>query len=199
MNFGKLLASNIAYRSLNISVGILITILLTRLMSAGGYGLLSLMIVNASLFSLVSCLGSESGITYHFASGKMQRGKIFSIIYFIVFIQLILLALTEFIHFSITGHYWLTDGKELKFLLWGLIYLFSIAMIDKYTAFFNGSHLYTLANKIVFFSNLLALCLLGWLYFFQAHKDIIFYIQVFIVITFLQAVLLIFFFLMVGG
>src|SRR5437773_10461088 len=105
MNFGKLLAGNIAYRSLNIAVSLFITILLTRLMSAGGYGMLSLMVINASIFSLVSCLGSESGITYQFASGKMERGKIFSIIYSIIFFQILLLVLTEFIHFKITVHY----------------------------------------------------------------------------------------------
>lgn len=194
MNFGKMLAGNIAFRSLNIVAGVLVTVLLTRLMSTGGYGVFSLLVVNATIFSLISCLGSESGITYQFASGGLKPGKIFSIIYIIILFQLGVLILTELIHFNITGTYWMTGGKELKFLVWGLIYLFSISLIDKYTAFLNGNHLYILANKIIFFSNIITLTMLGCLYFFYELQDTFFYLQAIIATTCLQAFLLLTFF-----
>jgi O-antigen/teichoic acid export membrane protein len=190
MSFGRLLARNIMFRVLNIAVNLIIIILLTRLMGTAGYGVLSLLVANASVFSLVSCLGSESGITYHYASGSMQRSKIFSIIYSIIFFQLALLGITEIIHFSITGHYWLLRGHELKFLLWGLLYLFSLTVIDKYTAFLNSHHLYTLANKIIFFSNLIALLLFGGLFYLCEQQELFFYLQVFILTTFIQALML---------
>lgn len=194
MNFGRLLAGNIVYRLFNVFAGILIAILLTRLMSAGGYGVLSLLIVNASIFNLASCLGAESGITYHFASNSIRKGKIFSIIYFVILFQLILLGLIEFIHFSITWRCWLTGGNEIGFVVWGIIYLFSITLIDKYTAFMNGSHLYTLANKIIFYTNLATVLVFGWFYFFYEKQGIGFYIHLFIGASFLQAIMLIFFY-----
>ena len=190
MNFSSIIAGNIVYRSLNIIAGILLTLLLTRLMTVEGYGILSLMIANASVFSLVSCLGSESGITYHYASGSLQRGKIFAIVYIVIFFQLALLGITESIHHYITGSYWLVKGKEMKFLLWGMVYLFSITLIDKYTAFFYGSHRYTLCNKIIFAGNLLALLAFGWLFFYYDVRDVVFYLEIFIGTTFLQALFL---------
>ena len=194
MNFGKLLAGNIVYRLFNVFAGILITILLTRLMSAGGYGVLSLLIVNASIFNLVSCLGAESGITYHFASNGIRKEKIFSIIYFVILFQLIMLGITEFIHFNITGRYLLTGGNEIGFVVWGILYLFSITLIDKYTAFLNGSHLYTLANKIIFYTNLATVLVFGWVYFFYEKQGIGLYVHLFIGASFLQAIMLILFY-----
>ena len=191
MNFSRLLIRNIVFRGLSISAGLIVTILLTRLMGTEGYGALALLIANASVFSLVSCLGSESGITYHYAADSMQRSKIFSIIYLIIFFQLVLLTAVEFIFYNISGHYWLIEKSEMKFLSWSLIYLFSLTIIDKYTAFLNGSHLYTLANKIVFFTNIITLLLFGGLYFFYEKRETIFYLQIFIISNFIQALIMV--------
>ena len=190
MNFGSLLAGNILYRGLNIATGMLITALFTRLMGAQGYGVLSLLVANVSVFSLISCLGSESGITFHYASGSLNREKIFTIIYLVIFFQLAFLTAIELIHHQFTGQYWLVGGKEIKFLLWGLLYLFSVTVIDKYKAFLNASHRYTLANEIIFFSNLISLTAVGSFFFFSEQKDILFYLQIFIGAGFLQALLL---------
>ncbi|HTD95050.1 MAG TPA: hypothetical protein VK644_14595, partial [Chitinophagaceae bacterium] len=81
MRFADLLVGNVVFRSLNIAMNILITVLLTRLMSVEGYGIFSLLVANASIFNLVTCLGVESGITYHYSSKDIAREKIFSIIY----------------------------------------------------------------------------------------------------------------------
>src|SRR6185369_6584185 len=119
-----------------------------------------------------------------------QRGKIFTIIYIVIFFQLALLGITEFIHHRATGHYWLVNGTDMKLLLWGMVYLFSVTMIDKYTAFFYGSHRYTLCNKILFAGNLVSLAIFGWLFFYYGARDILFYLQVFIAANFFQALLL---------
>lgn len=190
MKFGRLLIQNIILRGLNIALSLIVMVLLTRLMGVEGYGILSLLVANASIFSLVSCLGSESGITYHSASAAMQRGKIFTIIFYIILFQLVLLGLVELIHFSIYDHYWLLQGRQIKFLLWGLLYLFSLSVIDKYTAFLNSHHLYTLANKIILLGNLITLVLFAILFFGYAKQDTFFYLQVFILTTFIQAALL---------
>src|ERR1051325_4178359 len=98
MEFGNLLLRNIVYRLLNIFTSVCITILFTRLMGVSGYGILALLIANVSIFSLVSCLGSESGIIFHYASGSLGRNKIFSIIYIVILFQLLLFLLSELIY-----------------------------------------------------------------------------------------------------
>src|SRR5215510_9226529 len=142
MNFSGVIVSNIAYRFSYVVINIFITLLLTRLMTVNGYGILSLMIANASIFNLVSCLGSESGITYHYASDSLPRKKIFTIISFVILFQLAAFTISEVIYKRITGGYWLITGGDMQYFLWGMVYLFAVTLTDKYTAFFYGSHLY---------------------------------------------------------
>src|SRR5215813_3747379 len=115
MNLSGVIVSNIAYRFLYVVVNVLITLLLTRLMTVNGYGILSLMIANAAIFNLVSCLGSESGITYHYASDSLPRKKVFTIICFVVLFQLAVFTISEVIYKNITGNYWLITGHDIQF------------------------------------------------------------------------------------
>src|SRR5215471_11736093 len=127
MNFSGVIVSNVAYRFLYVVINVFITLLLTRLMTVNGYGILSLMIANAAIFNLVSCLGSESGITYHYASDSLPRRKTFTIICFVVLFQMAVFTVSEVIYRSFTGSYWLIKGNDIQFLLWGMVYLFSVA------------------------------------------------------------------------
>lgn len=190
MNFSGVIVTNIIYRFVYVIVNIFITLLLTRLMTVSGYGILSLMIANASIFSLISCLGSESGITYHYASGSLARKKVFTIICFVILFQLVFFSACEFAYKAVTGNYWLIKGNEIQYFLWGIVYLFSVTLIDKYTAFFYGSHLYVSYNKIMLIGSIIALGLFTCLYFFTGINDIFFYLRLFILTNFLQALLL---------
>ena len=69
---GKMIGANIIYRILNVIVVFIINILISRLMGVAGYGLLSLLIVNASIFNLVSSLGADAGISYNTAAGFIK-------------------------------------------------------------------------------------------------------------------------------
>ena len=159
-------------------------------MTVNGYGILSLMIANASIFNLISCLGSESGITYHYASGSLPRKKIFTIICFVVLFQLALFTISEGIYRSIAGNYWLIKGNNIQFFLWGMVYLFAVTLTDKYTAFFYGSHLYVSFNKIMAVGSLASLIVFSGLYFFVKGHDVFFYLRLFILTSFFQAMLL---------
>jgi O-antigen/teichoic acid export membrane protein len=194
MNFGGIIMSNIAYRFLYVIINVFITLLLTRLMAVNGYGILSLMIANASIFNLVSCLGSESGIAYHYASDSLPRKKIFAIICFVVLFQLAVFTISEVIYRSLTGSYWLINGNDIQFFLWGMVYLFSVTLTDKYTALFYGSHLYISFNKIMAIGSLISLLVFASLYFFVRAQDVFFYLRLFILANFFQALLLLVFF-----
>jgi O-antigen/teichoic acid export membrane protein len=163
-------------------------------MTVNGYGVLSLMIANAAIFNLVSCLGSESGITYHYASESLPRKKIFTIICFVVLFQLVVFTVFEIIYKSFTGSYWLAKGNDIQFFLWGMVYLFSVTLTDKYTAFFYGSHLYVSFNKMMVIGSLVSLVAYAGLYFFVKTHDVFFYLRLYILTSFSQALLLLIFF-----
>jgi O-antigen/teichoic acid export membrane protein len=191
MNVGSILARNSLYRLLNIATGFFITLFLTRLMSTEGFGILSLLVANASFFNLLSCLGAESGIGFHSATGDIQKGRMFTIIYSVILFQLVLLLITEMTHYYITGHYWLINGNSLLFLVAGIVYLLGITVTDKYIALLNGHYLYSLASKIIFYSNLLSLFLFMLFYFGMEKKNTLFYLQFFILTVFVQAILMV--------
>jgi O-antigen/teichoic acid export membrane protein len=191
MRFADLLVGNVVFRSLNIVMNILITVLLTRLMSVEGYGIFSLLVANASIFNLVTCLGVESGITYHYASKDISKEKIFSIIYSVSLFQVVLLVIAEIVHHTFTGTYWLFDQGNHFPLLWAAIYIAALGLIDKYSALLNGAHLYTLCNKIIFFSNLATVLLFAFFYFFRKPVFTFFYLELVIAAAAFQAMLLI--------
>jgi O-antigen/teichoic acid export membrane protein len=176
---------------LNLVAGLLVMVLFTRLLGARGYGILSLLVANVSILTLVTCLGSESGITYHYTSRSLPRQRIFSIVYIVIFFQLMLVLLVEMIHKEMTGHYWLIAGNELRYLAWGLVYLLSVTITDKYLAFLNASHHYTRANQLVFVYNLVLLLSAGYFFFQAVPRNDFFYLQLFIAASLFQAILLV--------
>lgn len=191
---GGLLAGNITFRSLNIVCSVLITFLLTRLMDTGGYGVLSLLIANAVIFNLLTCLGAESGITYHYSSGNIRKPSLFSIAYLVILFQFLVVMLVELCYHAGTGQYVLTEVNGPAILFWGVLYFTSITVIDKYQAFLNAAHLYTQANKIAFVSNLVTLLAYLYCYLYQPVESAAVYLNIFILASVLQAVCTVFFF-----
>ncbi|HSU28818.1 MAG TPA: oligosaccharide flippase family protein, partial [Chitinophagaceae bacterium] len=190
MNFSTLFAGNIVYRGLNILAGFGIMLLLTRLMGTDGFGLISLMVANVTLFNLLSCLGAESSVIFHGASRKMTAGKILTLIYAVFFFQLIMLVGVELIGHALTGHYWLVKGPDLVNLFMGIVFLLGITLADKYTALLYGRHLYTMANRIIFFSNLITFSIFLFYYFGRLERDPLFFLQLYIATIIGQAILL---------
>ncbi|HEY4150553.1 MAG TPA: hypothetical protein VGM41_16550, partial [Chitinophagaceae bacterium] len=76
MNLAATLTVNALYRILNMVVMLVIVVLVSKLAGVGGYGILSLMIVNATVFNLVSAFGIDAGITWHSANSALLPGKI---------------------------------------------------------------------------------------------------------------------------
>jgi len=190
---GDLLAGNILLRLLNIICGVLITLILTRLMGTAGYGTLSLLIANAALFNLLTCMGAESGIVYHYSSGRLNKSSIISIVYFVLFIQALLLFVVEAVYKNYTGSYWIIEGDANSFLIWGLAYFISIALTDKYTALLNAAHYYTLANKLILAGNLVTVLVFMSCIIWR-RESIVLYLQLYIACAILQAIILLAFF-----
>ena len=191
MKLGKTLAVNSVYRILNIVVVFLITILLSRLTGVAGYGLLSLMIANATIFNLLSGLGADAGIGYHTATDDLPVTKIISFLFSIIFLQLVLLSIAEIISFSLTGHLWLLRSTDVKQWWLGFVFFISISLVEKFTALFNGKQLFARCNKILLVSNALMLMIFIILWFWFDVGSVYFYISVYVLFNLLQALFLI--------
>ncbi|MGE5107203.1 MAG: polysaccharide biosynthesis C-terminal domain-containing protein [Sphingobacteriales bacterium] len=187
MGLGNILAANTVYRILNIAATFILTILLSRLMGSAGYGLFTLIIVNVTIYNLVSGFGAEAGITYHGAAGKFNTTKLVSFAFTIVLGQLLILFLIGIIYKSTYHQNWFGLQN-----LWPVIFIFlSISLTDKYNAMFYGHHLYSLVNKIIFFGNLTCMAVFAIIYFFSNNYSFQIYLYTYAVIALLQSVFLI--------
>lgn len=192
MGFGAKLLSNLIYRVLNVFALLFVTILLSRLMGVEGYGVLSLLIINVSVFNLFSSFAADAGITYHVAAGTFHEKKIITWIANIVLLQVISLGAYEFIvHFSnknISVAAMLNPG----YLWLAFFYLVSISLTEKYGALLNGKHLYVQANKALLLINIIFLLALLLLFVLRIKYNFFLYCCIFIGLQFSQAIILMF-------
>lgn len=186
-----MLGSNILYRMVNLAVVFIVNILLTRLAGAAGYGVLSLLIANATIFNLLSGLGADAGITYNTASGKLAGKKIFASIFYILLLQVFLLLLVEITAWMITGRFFLFKTSQLEYAWLGILFFISVSLVEKYSAWLAGLYRFSWINASLLLANLLLLATLGYFYFTTGNKPVVFYVGVYVLFSLLQALLLI--------
>ncbi|WP_315814323.1 oligosaccharide flippase family protein [Paraflavitalea speifideaquila] len=87
MALDKTIAVNSVNRLLNIAVQFITTIMLSRLMGVEGYGILSLVIASVTIFNLFTSFGSEGGITYFIASGRITPAVVYWFVLRILLLQ----------------------------------------------------------------------------------------------------------------
>ena len=174
MNTTQTLTNNIFYRILNIAVLYAIVAVFSRQAGVEGYGILSLIIVNATFFNLVSGFGADAGITYYAANNTgLQLGKILTLILIILLAQLLIFLLLEPVYNLLTGHHFVFKGATATFWWIGLLMIVSISLTEKYTALYNGHHLFVLYARYIFFSNLFILIILaGFLLYYPLHNPL---------------------------
>jgi O-antigen/teichoic acid export membrane protein len=187
---GKMLGANVVYRILNVVVVFSINILLTRAAGAAGYGLLSLLIANATIFNLVSSLGADAGITFNIASGGLGSRKIFRFIAGILFFQLLILLIAELLCWIGTGHLLLFETSEWRYAWIGPIFLVAVSLVEKFTAILYGRKKFSEANKIILATNVFMITLLAILYFMKVEYPVVVYIGIYVMFNFFQAILL---------
>ncbi len=195
MNTTKTFAYNIVYRILNIAVVYAIVAVFSRQAGVEGYGILSLIIVNATFFNLVSGFGADAGITFHSANETgLPLGKILALIFIILPAQLLLLITTELLYHSTTGHHLIFQASGSAYWGIGFLMVLCISLTEKYTALFNGHYLFVLYGRSIFFSNLSILAILSAFSVYTPLHNIIALIFLYAILYFFQSLLLIYIF-----
>ena len=123
------------------------------------FGVISLMVVNAAVFSIVTGLGADSAIVWHGASQKLNSEKIFSFTFFSALFQVLLFLIFSLLFYRITSRLLLSQQPYLGFYFYELIYFSGLILIDKYTSLFYASSRMEICNKLL--SGVTLFCMIG--------------------------------------
>lgn len=164
----------------------LFILLLSRLLGPDSFGIYSLILVNASIFNLVSGWGVSSGIMYHASMGDMSLQTLKKISNFTLLLQLSICALVEAIIYSFKGKFWIWPSDQILYAILGITVVMSLSLMERSYAFFNGYNRILTFHKISFyFSVLILLFILSS--FIYGHYDWKMIIMIIIIIQLFQA------------
>jgi O-antigen/teichoic acid export membrane protein len=153
---------NTGYRVLFLVFQLLNTILISRLAGPAGFGIYSLIIVNANLLLVFSSLGIPAGILYHASARDLSLSRMEKIIWVSTMLQLALAVIIEFLHHGISGIFWIWPSADYLTGIFGVLFFLAIVITEKYYALYNGFHRFPLYNLIILiFSILLFLVLVA--------------------------------------
>jgi len=137
------------YRILFMGFNFLVALFIAAVSGTQTFGVISLMVVNAAVFSIISGLGADSAIVWHGASQKLSREKLFSFTFFSAFIQIILFVIVSLLFYRATDKLLLSQQHYFSFYFYELIYFSGLILIDKYTSLFYASHRMANCNKLL--------------------------------------------------
>jgi len=123
------------------------------------FGVISLMVVNAAVFSIVTGLGADSAIVWHGASQKLNSEKIFSFTFFSALFQVLLFLIFSLLFYRVTSRLLLSQQPYFGFYFYELIYFSGLILIDKYTSLFYASSRMEICNKLL--SGVTLFCMIG--------------------------------------
>jgi O-antigen/teichoic acid export membrane protein len=174
---------------LNFLVGIFIA----AISGTALFGIISLMVVNAAVFAIITGLGTDSAIVWHGASKQLSKEKVFSFTIFSLVFQLVLFVIISFIYYRVSHKLLLSQQDNFGFYFYELIYFSGLILIDKYTSLFYASQRTEECNRILASVTLLCLVLILFLRYGILNMGLPFFSLVCFT-TFLQAITLVIFF-----
>jgi O-antigen/teichoic acid export membrane protein len=113
---------NTVYRITFLVFQLLNTILISRLIGPEGFGVYSLVIVNANLLLVFSSMGIPAGILFHASARDLPLNRIEKILWVSTLLQFVLAAVVEFIHHSFKGSYWIWPSDEMIYGAMGILF-----------------------------------------------------------------------------
>lgn len=124
----------------------LATLVLSNLALPGNFGIISLLILNASLFSLVTGLGADTMIMHMLGNHKWSVEEAVYFMWRTVGIQLLLFTLLEAGCFAVTGWSLLSYEKGTYYFFLDLFYFIGLVLTEKFIALLYSVHKARKAN-----------------------------------------------------
>jgi O-antigen/teichoic acid export membrane protein len=156
------------------------------------FGSISLLVLNASLLSLITGFGSDSMVMYKVSNGQWNTAQAFQFTWRTILIQLVIFVFLEFGSWFIF-HKTFLSAEGGGYLIIDAIYFIGLIIVEKYLALFYSLNKAKIINVIlVLIASVYLLFLLLFYYFIKPDFSYVLYLFAFE--SLVQAVALIVFF-----
>ena len=155
MGLAKQITENGLYRILFLLFQLFNTILISRLTGPSGFGLYSLMVVNANFLLMLTSLGIPSGILYHAAVNDSTGKSLRRLAWVSTSLQVMLIVAIEAVHVHMRGRYLIWQERGIYAGIMGIILFASMVVTEKYYALYHGQGKFTPYNRITAIFNIL--------------------------------------------
>ncbi len=135
------------------------------------FGTLSLMIINAALFQIITGLGTDAAIIWHGSSKSISKEKAFSFTFYTALMQLGFFLISAFLFLKLTDKLFLSKQSNSHFYWAELMYFAGIVITEKYSSLFYSQQKQHVCNKVLSIISFTFLMILGILYFFDWIKN----------------------------
>lgn len=127
-----------------------ISLLIARLAGTALFGIISLMIVNAALFQIITGLGTDSAIVWHGITAMPGNSdKIFSFTVYSSLLQLFLFGVVAVVYFTSAGKTILSGGQDTKTFSIEAMYFTGLILTEKYSSLYYSQHQAGFCNKLL--------------------------------------------------
>jgi O-antigen/teichoic acid export membrane protein len=156
------------------------------------FGSISLLVLNASLFSLITGLGSDSMVIYKVSNDQWNISKAFQFTWGSILIQVLIFVAFEFGSWFLT-HKTLLSDEASDYLIIEAVYFIGLVVTEKYTALFYSLHKTRPANTILALVGFIYLLLL-LLFCYYIRVTLLYVFYAFAFQSLVQALVLVLFF-----
>ncbi len=163
MGLLKQVKINGVYRILFLIFQLINTMLISRLTGPAGFGVFSLVIVNANILLIFTSLGIPAGILFHASARDLPLKKMEKVIWISTFFQLALVIIFESVYFVLRGSFWIWPSGETVAGVAGIFLFLAIVLAEKYYALYNGFQHFPLYNLVVLVFSVIQTALLIYL------------------------------------
>ena len=137
------------FRLLFLGFNFLIGLFIAAMSGTELFGTISLMIVNAALFHLLTGFGADQSIVWHGASNKLSPQKLFTITFTTSLFQIIIFTLIAYSFYYLSGKTLLSKGNSTGYLYLELIYFTGLVFLDKYVSLLYAQNKARVCNIIL--------------------------------------------------
>ncbi len=138
-----------AYRFMYMVINFAIGLLIAYLSGTKLFGLIAIMIVNASIFHIVSGLGTDSSIVWHGAKKSTSTNQLMTFTLLTAFFQILIFIIVAIIWLYFSGNSMLTGSNESPIFLLELVYFSGLVWLEKYISVLYANQMSLVCNRII--------------------------------------------------
>lgn len=136
------------------------------------FGTLSLMIINAAFFQIITGVGTDAAIIWHGSSKAISKEKAFSFTFYTALLQLGFFLMTAILFLKFTDKLFLSRQSNSLFYWAELMYFIGIVITEKYSSLFYSQQKQHVCNKVLSITSFAFLLIFGLVYFFDLIKNV---------------------------